>query len=424
MNKKGTSSNTQPSSKPVIREGFASCIRCGNTGVKDTFYGRGKQYCSANCVKGTILINQQQQIIQQQQNNLAYQKQFIATTATNNTASSSFINKQQFDSHLNHTSLTLASTSTSIVHKLPIKFNPHTQFSHQRQPQQQLANTNNQFNLIKEELNQTDNVNSNSISKEMKNKNTKTNGKNHNQSSSSNNTSINYEQQQSQPTKLSSKTNSFDWCSLLNKETKFKAAPVSSFKHVPASSLWYNLISNNLKIEVRHKDAPTQSDIRLSDVYWIASVIKVEGYYLLLRYEGYENDSSGDFWTNIYNPTIHQIGWAATQKKHLIAPKQIINRQADWKRYLTRSLVGAATLPFNFVDQIKECLKSNFRVGMKLEVVDKQRISSVRLATINKIIGCRLHVVYDGLEDKDNGFWCHDRSVIIIIFIIFNIVKL
>ena len=28
------------------------CIRCGNVGVKDTFYGKGKQYCSANCVRG------------------------------------------------------------------------------------------------------------------------------------------------------------------------------------------------------------------------------------------------------------------------------------------------------------------------------------------------------------------------------------
>lgn len=28
------------------------CIRCGNVGVKDTFYGKGKQFCSANCVRG------------------------------------------------------------------------------------------------------------------------------------------------------------------------------------------------------------------------------------------------------------------------------------------------------------------------------------------------------------------------------------
>ena len=28
------------------------CIRCANVGVKDTFYGKGKQFCSANCVRG------------------------------------------------------------------------------------------------------------------------------------------------------------------------------------------------------------------------------------------------------------------------------------------------------------------------------------------------------------------------------------
>lgn len=37
---------------PIMAEGTAVCLRCGNIGVKDTFYGKGKQYCSANCVRG------------------------------------------------------------------------------------------------------------------------------------------------------------------------------------------------------------------------------------------------------------------------------------------------------------------------------------------------------------------------------------
>ncbi|KAK4337015.1 hypothetical protein RND71_043970 [Anisodus tanguticus] len=235
--------------------------------------------------------------------------------------------------------------------------------------------------------------------------------KNFNKSNKTPNKSSNGNIQESQN---KSKTNSFDWCTFLNKDVNFKAVPVSSFKHVPAANVWENLVENNLKIEIRNKDAFLPSDIKsINDVYWFATVIKVEGYYLLLRYEGYGDDCSSDFWINIYNPIIHPVGWSATQKKHLIPPKNIISKQADWKSYLTKNLVGAKTLPNNFAEQIKECLKSNFRVGMKLEVVDKTRISSVRLATINKIIGCRLHVVYDGLEDKDTGFWCNQQSPLI-----------
>ena len=396
------SSSTLPAtatSKPAIREGFASCIRCGTNGVKDCFYGRGKQFCSANCVKGNAPINNQQQA-----NNLIYQKQLITTAPFKHQIGSPF-------NHLNNHQQT-ASTSTGVQKlQLPIKLNH--QVNQLPVYQQSISRP-----IIKEEP-VFDHVNivnneqfaSNSSNptggKDMKNKNNKTNN---GKSTALNNSVVNYE-----PSHAKSKTNSFDWCSLLNKDPNFRAAPVSSFKHVPTSNLWDSLISGNLKVEVRHKDAVLTPDIQkaANDIYWIASVIKVNGYYFLLRFEGYEQDGSADFWINIYNPIIHPVGFSAAQKKHLIPPKSIAHKQKDWKDYLVNRLMGAKTLPPNFVEQIKECLKSNFRVGMKLEVVDKARISSVRLATVNKIIGCRLHVIYDGLEDKDNGFWCHQQSNLI-----------
>jgi hypothetical protein len=50
---------------------------------------------------------------------------------------------------------------------------------------------------------------------------------------------------------------------------------------------------------------------------------------------------------------------------------------------------------------------------MKLEVVDKNRISAVRVASIDEIVGGRLHVTYEGSDDIDEGFWCHQRSNLI-----------
>lgn len=58
-------------------------------------------------------------------------------------------------------------------------------------------------------------------------------------------------------------------------------------------------------------------------------------------------------------------------------------------------------------------MKSRFRCGLHLEVVDKNRISQVKVATIQKIVGKRLHVRYYDSPPEDNGFWCHEDSPLI-----------
>lgn len=58
-------------------------------------------------------------------------------------------------------------------------------------------------------------------------------------------------------------------------------------------------------------------------------------------------------------------------------------------------------------------MKSRFRCGLHLEVVDKNRISQVKVATIQKIVGKRLHVRYYDSSPDDIGFWCHEDSPLI-----------
>lgn len=50
---------------------------------------------------------------------------------------------------------------------------------------------------------------------------------------------------------------------------------------------------------------------------------------------------------------------------------------------------------------------------MQLEVVDKNRISSVKVAYVDEVIGGRLHVRYHGSDETDEGFWCHEKSPLI-----------
>lgn len=47
------------------------------------------------------------------------------------------------------------------------------------------------------------------------------------------------------------------------------------------------------------------------------------GYKALMRYEGFGNDFSKDFWVNICNKDIHPVGWCATSGKPLVPPKSM-----------------------------------------------------------------------------------------------------
>ena len=66
------------------------------------------------------------------------------------------------------------------------------------------------------------------------------------------------------------------------------------------------------------------------------------------------------------------------------------------------------------VKVVWESVGSVFKKGMKLEVVDKMRISQVRVATVVDITGRRLQLAYDDSEGSESdGFWCHDESPLI-----------
>lgn len=210
----------------------------------------------------------------------------------------------------------------------------------------------------------------------------------------------------------------------------FVTANVSAFRHAPMSDFWDRLVTVGIKVEVINKDAQPKgvpkkintktsngtgsSDVAQEDkVYWIATVIKINGYLAKLRYEGYEDDDSHDFWAYLFNEDVHGVGWCASQGKTLVPPHDILKRLPDWTMYLIKKLTGARTLPSDFNTLIDDSLKSQFRQGMKLEVVDKNRVSSVRVATVEATIGGRLLVSYDGAEPENAGFWTHEKSPLV-----------
>nr|XP_020023776.1 lethal(3)malignant brain tumor-like protein 2 isoform X3 [Castor canadensis] len=185
-----------------------------------------------------------------------------------------------------------------------------------------------------------------------------------------------------------------------------KKASILARLQVPLYDQWEDVMKG-MKVEVLNSDA-----VLPSRVYWIATVIQAAGYRVLLRYEGFENDATHDFWCNLGTVDVHPIGWCAINSKILVPPRTIHAKFTDWKSYLMKRLVGSRTLPVDFHIKMVESMKYPFRQGMRLEVVDKSQVSRTRMAVVDTVIGGRLRLLYED-GDSDDDFWCHMWSPLI-----------
>ncbi|KAG7506098.1 MBT domain-containing protein 1-like isoform X1 [Solea senegalensis] len=198
----------------------------------------------------------------------------------------------------------------------------------------------------------------------------------------------------------------FDWGRYLG-HGDVTGAPVSCFKHVSMEK-WWRDISEGVRLEVLNSDSSLPMK-----VYWIAAVIKLAGFKALLRYEGFDSDSSRDFWLNLCVPDIHPVGWCAAGGKPLVPPQAILHRFTNWKSFLVKRLTGSKTLPVDFSSKVQESMQFPFKKQMRLEVVDKTHLCRTRVALIEQVIGGRLRLVYEECDDGTDDFWCHMYSPLI-----------
>ncbi|XP_075689648.1 lethal(3)malignant brain tumor-like protein 2 isoform X2 [Rhinoderma darwinii] len=197
----------------------------------------------------------------------------------------------------------------------------------------------------------------------------------------------------------------FDWGMYIT-EGDYQVASVSSFRHVPLSDQWDDIVEG-IKVESLNTDA-----VLPSRVYWISSIVKIAGYKALLQYEGFEDDSTYKYWCNLGTVDIHPIGWCAINSKILVPPQTIHAKYINWKEFLMKQLVGSKTIPAEFHVKLAENLKCPFRQGMRLEAVDKLHISQMRVAVVDAVIGGRLRLLYED-GDSNHILWCHMNSPMI-----------
>ena len=74
--------------------------------------------------------------------------------------------------------------------------------------------------------------------------------------------------------------------------------------------------SKGMKLEAPNKNSP--------NTYWVATIVMTCGPLLRLRYEGYDDNSSADFWSDPMTSDIHPLGWCEEKGKSLQPPEGTI----------------------------------------------------------------------------------------------------
>ncbi|CAM2096740.1 unnamed protein product [Caretta caretta] len=196
-----------------------------------------------------------------------------------------------------------------------------------------------------------------------------------------------------QSNNVSLKNEHFKWDNYL-KETGSLAAPPHCFRQsrIPPS----NDFKVGMKLEAH--------DPRNVTSVCIATVIGITGARLRLRLDG--SDNKNDFWRLVDSCDIQPIGTCEKKGGMLQPPLGFQMNASSWPMFLLRTLNGAEMAPAAFFKKEPPKPAPNyFKVGMKLEAVDKKNPYLICPATIGDVRGDEVFVTFDGWRGAFD-YWC------------------
>uniref|UniRef100_A0A672UVD0 SAM domain-containing protein n=1 Tax=Strigops habroptila TaxID=2489341 RepID=A0A672UVD0_STRHB len=140
--------------------------------------------------------------------------------------------------------------------------------------------------------------------------------------------------------------------------------------------------------------------------FCVLTVAEVQGYRMRLHFDGYPE--CYDFWVNADSSDIHPVGWCEKTSHKLLPPKGFKEGEFTWASYLKNCKAQAAPKSL-FKSLSTPVTPSGFRLGMKLEAVDKKNPSLMCVATITDMVDNRLLVHFDNW-DESYDYWCEASS--------------
>lgn len=204
-------------------------------------------------------------------------------------------------------------------------------------------------------------------------------------SSSSSSTNVNNAAKAKQPPTYHYETYSvFDWDSYL-REAGGKPAPANCFKQ----NVNYpeNEFQIGMKLEAKDPRNPSSS--------CIATVVALFGLRIQLRLDG--SDNANDFWELVDSENIHPIGHCNQIGEMLQPPLGFRRNPSQFSLFLVQTLKDAIHAPESAFKPPPPAPKANyFKVGMKLEAVDRKNPRLICPATIGQVDGRNVFITFDG----------------------------
>lgn len=188
----------------------------------------------------------------------------------------------------------------------------------------------------------------------------------------------------------------FSWAKYLD-HVKAKAAPLKLFKDpFPYAR---NGFRAGMKLEGIDPQHPSY--------FCTMTVAEVQGYRIRLHFDGYSD--SYDFWANADSMDIFPCGWCEKYNHTLHPPPGNTEKDFNWTNYLKHSK-GSAAPRHLFANRAGNAICPNgFRLGMKLEAVDKKNSSLICVATVADLMDNRFLVHFDSWDDIYD-YWADPSS--------------
>ncbi|KAJ8270751.1 hypothetical protein GJAV_G00118820 [Gymnothorax javanicus] len=189
------------------------------------------------------------------------------------------------------------------------------------------------------------------------------------------------------------KKKSWCWASYLEQE-KAIAAPTKLFKEHQSFPQNKSGFRVGMKLEGVDPEHPS--------MYCVLTVAEVSGHRIRLHFDKYSD--CYDFWVNSNSPDIHPVGWCEKTGHKLHPPKGMKDEEFSWPSYIKLCKAQAAPKAL-FENQNTTVTPSGFRIGMKLEAIDKKNPTFICVATVTDMVDSRFLVHFDNW-DESYDYWC------------------
>uniref|UniRef100_A0A671QEY8 Lethal(3)malignant brain tumor-like protein 3 n=1 Tax=Sinocyclocheilus anshuiensis TaxID=1608454 RepID=A0A671QEY8_9TELE len=191
------------------------------------------------------------------------------------------------------------------------------------------------------------------------------------------------------------------WASYLEQE-RAVAAPSKLFKEkISFGPQCKNGFRVGMRLEGIDSEHPS--------MYCVLTIAEVLGHRIRLHFDKYSD--CYDFWVNSSSPDIHPVGWCEKTGHKLHPPKGMKDEEFSWSSYFKLNKIQTAPKAL-FQNQNMTVTPSGFRVGMKLEAIDKKNPSFICVATITDMVESRFLVHFDNW-DESYDYWCDATSLYI-----------